>query len=126
MGLRGGNGEMRLKMAVPADHAALLQVKPGGFSLRQPAPAADAVLKPRLEAFTGGQMEQESGDQGLPGLVGEGQAGQGVQQQHEQLLGRHARLNAAFRHAQQVGTHGETVEVLAQGVEGFDQVGETN
>jgi len=110
-------------MAFVAAQAAFRQIKIHLFFGGEGLFAVDAVHQPGFVALTGGVMQQESCQQRLPGLIGEGQPGQGVQKQHEQFLGRFAWLGSGFRQPQQIRSAGQAVKVLPQGVEGFRQGG---
>ena len=66
-------------------------------------------------------MEQEAGKQRLPGLIRKSQAGEGMQQEHEEFLLFLLRLGGGFGEAEQPGGAGEPVVIIAEGPEGFDE-----
>ena len=106
--------------AVAADAAFFRVEEKRGIFLRLLS-AEHAVVQPGLETLAGGKVKQEPGQQRFPFLVGKGQPGQGVKQQHKKLLLFLLGLRHGFRQVQQPDAAGQPVVVVPQGVEGFNQ-----
>ena len=74
---------------------AFLRIEKEGRLFR-PLSAVHAMVEAGLEPLAGGKMEQEAGKQRLPGLIRKSQAGEGMQQEHEEFLLLLLRLGGGF------------------------------
>ena len=113
---------MHRQAAVTADQPALGQVEPRRFAVRNPPLTVDAVVQARHKSLALRQVQQKAGQQRPPWLLGEGQARQRVQQEHEGFLRGDAGLDDVLDDAEEVRSDGQAVEISAQGVERLHQV----
>ena len=113
---------MHRQAAVAADQPALGQVEPRRFAVRNPPLTVDAVVQARHKSLALRQVQQKAGQQRPPWLIGEGQARQRVQQEHEGFLRGDAGLDDVLNNAKEVRSDGQAVEISAQGVERLHQV----
>ena len=120
--LRRRNRHMNGQTAVAADQPALGQVEPHRFAVRNPPLTMDAVVQARHKSLALRQVQQKAGQQRPPWLIGEGQARQRVQQEHEGFLRGDAGLDDVLDDAEEVRSDGQAVEISAQGIERLHQV----
>ena len=67
-------------------------------------------------------MQKKAAQQRFPWLVRKGEAGKGVEKKHKKFLSFLFRFHNSFHKIQQVDATDQTVIILSQRIEGFDQV----